>query len=123
MENEAILKLKIAFSQLPMKGLFFWEALLYLDDNEYNQLVEENFNRQLTVLLQQGEDPKHYLELLELLKEVRKQIETDSDLKTEIEAIRNSLIEEETQEAILESLRDKLAKDYHHKKTATPTRD
>lgn len=111
MLTDSILRLKIAFASIPMKGLFFWEGLLFLKDEEYKKIVEENFINVVNSLPEEDkENTAYYREILEDLKKVRKSILEDPQIKNEVEKIREALISEAAYETIIESMKDNLAK-------------
>lgn len=111
MLSDNVLQLKIVFSTLPMKGLFYWEGLLSLADAEYQKVIEEKFRSGMAAISpNEKEMLAYYEDILNNLKEVRLQIANDPAIRNEVEKIREGLIDEFAHETIIASLRDKLAK-------------
>jgi uncharacterized protein (UPF0335 family) len=95
--TDAVLRLKLAFAKLPMKGLLFWEALLSFKDIEYKKIIEEKFVNIVHSFAQNNEEAKiYYQQILEDLKEVRQKISSNgtepSELRKEIINIRDAII-------------------------------
>lgn len=111
MLTDSILRLKIAFANIPMRGLFFWEGLLFLDDEEYKEVVEKNFVDVLNTF-PEGEKKltAYYQEILADLKETRKNILEDPSVRNEVEKIREALISEAAHETIINAMKENLAK-------------
>lgn len=111
MINDSLLKLRLAFSNIPMKGLFFWEGLLFLDDDQYKKTIEENLINTInsSIPSENKELRAYYTEILNALKEVRKGIAEDPKVKSSIEEIRESLIGEAADEIIVNDMKDNLA--------------
>lgn len=111
MFTDSILRLKIAFANTPMKGLFFWEGLLFLKDEEYEKIVEENFISTMNSFPKKEKDVMaYYQKILGDLKQVRKEITEDPKIRNEVEKIREALISEAAQETIIEAMKENLAK-------------
>ena len=112
MINDSLLRLRLAFSNIPMKGLFFWEGLLFLDDDQYKKTVEENLiNIINSSVPNEDKDLRaYYTEILNALKEVRKGIAEDPKVKSAVEEIREALIEEAADEIIINDMKADLAK-------------
>lgn len=94
--TDAVLRLKLAFAKFPMKGLLFWEALLFFKDKEYKKMIEEKFVNIVHSFAQNNEEAKtYYQQVLEDLKEVRQKIANGSELselRKEIINIRDAII-------------------------------
>lgn len=101
MISESILNLKMVFASLPMKGLFFWEVLLYLDDDEYKRIVEEKFIK----LIGDNKNDICFQNILETMDNLRKDIANNHNIKSEVEKIRESLFAEMAHETAMDSIR------------------
>lgn len=108
MTNDALLKLRMAFSHIPMKGLFFWEGLLFLDDEQYKKNVEDNLTELINQEIpQEDQDLKtYYTEILNALKEVRQAIQDDPQVKNSVTTIRDSLITEATDKILIQEIQE-----------------
>ena len=86
MLTDSILRLKIAFANIPMRGLFFWEGLLFLKDDEYKKIVEGNFIDVMnTFPKEEKEATVYYKQILEDLKKAREDIFKDPEIRNEVE--------------------------------------
>lgn len=112
MISESLLRLKLAFSSIPMKGLFFWEGLLFLDDAQYKKIVEDNIANVINSSVPSKDTNlrEYYADILSALKEVRKSIIEDPEIKSIVEKIREVLITETAEEILLDNMRLKLKK-------------
>jgi hypothetical protein len=111
MLTDSILKLKIAFAPIPTKGLFFWEGLLFFNDEEYKKVIEGNFIRTMEALPKADiETISYYQEVLKNLREVREEISTDLSARNEVEKIREALMSEAAHEIIIDAMKENLAK-------------
>lgn len=112
MINDSLLRLKLAFSNIPMKGLFFWEGLLFLEDDQYKKTVEENLVNTINEdIANEAKDLKtYYMEILNALKEVRQGIMQDPKIRSSVETIRDALIAEAANEIIINDMQANLAK-------------
>lgn len=112
MTNDALTKLRVAFSHIPMKGLFFWEGLLFFDDEQYKKNIEDNLADLINQdVLQENQDLKtYYTEILNALKEVRKASKEDLNIKNTITAIRDALIVETTDKMFSQAMQETVVK-------------
>jgi hypothetical protein len=111
MLTDSILRLKAAFANIPMRGLFFWEGLLFLKDEEYKKIVEGRFIDIVNSFpKEEQEATAYYWEILEDLRVVRKDILSNPGVRGEVEKIREALISEAAHETIIDAMRDKLSK-------------
>lgn len=111
MLTDAILRLKIAFANIPMRGLFFWEGLLFLKDEEYEKIVEGNFTKAISSFPSEEKDAISYYEgVLKDIKTVRKEILDDPAVRKSVEDIREALISEAAHDTVMEGLRENLDK-------------
>ena len=109
MSTDTILKLRIAFANIPMKGLFFWESLLSLKDEEYKKIVEENFINAINNFPKNEKDATtYYQEILTDLRELRKSIQENPDMKSEVEKIKDEIISEIAHEKIVSDMKNNL---------------
>ena len=97
MINDSLLRLKLAFSNIPMKGLFFWEGLLFLEDDQYKKTVEENLVNTINEdIANEAKD--------------RQGIMQDPKIRSSVETIRDALIAEAANEIIINDMQANLAK-------------
>lgn len=109
MLTDSILRLKIAFASLPMKGLFFWEGLLFLKDDEYTKIVEEKFISTMRSFPEEDKEQiEYYKEILQDLKKTRKDISDDLAIRVEVEKIREALVSEAAHETIIDAIKDNM---------------
>ena len=117
MLTDSILRLKIAFANIPMRGLFFWEGLLFLKDDEYKKIVEGNFIDVMnTFPKEEKEATVYYKQILEDLKKAREDIFKDPEIRNEVEKIREALISEAAYEAVIDNMKEGLDKQNSEKK-------
>ncbi|CAL7964187.1 hypothetical protein GAMM_60251 [Gammaproteobacteria bacterium] len=109
MLTDSILRLKIAFANTPMRGLFFWEGLLFLEDDEYKKVVEGSFIDVANSFSGEEELVAYYKGILEDLKKVRMGIFEDPEVRNEVEKIREAHISEVARETIINIMEDSLA--------------
>ena len=109
MLTDAILRLKVAFANLPMKGLFFWEGLLFLSDEEYEKIVVGNFTNALSSLgSEEKEAADYYEEVLKDIKIARKEIAENPEVRNDVEKIREALIDEAAHETLVDAVKEDL---------------
>jgi archaellum component FlaC len=109
MPTDSILRLKIAFANIPMKGLFFWEGLLSLKDNDYKEIIEKDFRKTIDNFSENEKElATLYEEILEDLKTVRNEITHNLELKKEVEEIREALIKESAYKAAIDVAKEKI---------------
>jgi len=109
MLTDAILRLKVAFANLPMKGLFFWEGLLFLKDDEYKKIVEKNFIDEVEKFPKEENEAKsYYQEVLEDLRAARKEIFENPEVRNEVEQIREALIDDAAHETMIDALKENI---------------
>ena len=109
MLTDAILRLKIAFANIPMKGLFFWEGVLFLTEEDYQKIVEDNLVAAINSLVKDSRELiSDYHKVLADLKTLRREIVADPSIRNEVEKIRESLIAEVADETVLDSMRAKV---------------
>jgi hypothetical protein len=111
MQTDAIFRLKIAFNNIPMRGLFFWEGMLSLNDEEYKKTVEENFISVMKDFPQEEKEAMvYYQEVLRDLRETRKDIFANPKVRNEVEKIRDALIAEAADETFIDIMKADLPK-------------
>lgn len=134
---ESITLLKLAFNGLPYKGLFFWIGLLLPNESKYNELIEKNFAKLITTDTETKEEKKsknyyqeifaklatntetkeeksfqdYYQEILTALQFIRSKILVSQEVKTQVESIRDAIMEEVAYEKIMGQIEQNLATD------------
>lgn len=112
MLTDAILRLKAAFAEIPMQGLFFWEGLLFFKDEEYKKVVEEKLTEAISELpADDKETLSYYNSILDDLREVRKEILNDPAVRDEVEKIRDALIDSTAHDTIIDAMKTNLEKE------------
>ena len=110
MFTDAVLRLKVAFANIPMKGLFFWEGLLYLNDDEYKKVVEGNFTEAISSFKPEDKEAiSYYEDILEDIKTVRKEIMGQPEVRKSVEDIREALISEAAHDTVIDAMEKNLA--------------
>lgn len=100
--TDAILRLKIAFASLSMKGLLFWEGLLFFKEEEYKKIIETKFVNLVNFVEKNDHGAKaYYQQILEDLREVRKGIFKDTETKDEVMKIRDAIISKAAYEMVI----------------------
>ncbi len=111
MLTDAISRLRICFANIPMKGLFFWESLLFLKDTEYQNTVEKSFIKALHSFPKDEQDTTEtYQKILKDLQIVREGINKDPQIRGEVEKIREALIAEAAYATIINTMKENLSK-------------
>jgi hypothetical protein len=110
MIDGSILQLRIAFDNIPHKGLFFWLSLLLPEETQYDALIQKNFEKTLSNPDEKKELPDYYKDIVRNLKYVREQVLINSEVKVQVETIKDAIIEEMADEMILEKMREDLIK-------------
>ncbi len=103
--TDPVLRLKLAFANLPINGLFLWEALLSFDTDEYQKVVEDKLNKIIITALQNNHEVNnniaYYQQVLKDLQKVRKQILKNHPIKNEVIKIRDAIISKQAYETII----------------------
>ncbi|CAL7963671.1 hypothetical protein GAMM_60005 [Gammaproteobacteria bacterium] len=108
--TDSIIRLRMAFATVPMKGLFFWEGLLNLNDEEYKEIVENSFIDEIKSFpKKEKEAVEYYNQILADLRAVRKDILKNPEIKKEVEKFREALIDQATYKMVIDSMKKNLS--------------
>ncbi len=103
---DSIMRLRLAFANVPMKGLFFWEGLLNLDDQEYKEVVEKSFIDEINSFAkEEKKSAEYYNQVLADLRVIRNDIHKNPDVKKEVEKIRGALISQTAHSMVIDSMK------------------
>ena len=104
--EDKILELKIAFANIELQGLFFWDGLLFLNDEEFNKTIEKKLIETIENLPKNDHIAiEHYQKILKNLQTLRHELPNNPQLKEEIEGIYKHLISETTYSDIINELK------------------
>jgi hypothetical protein len=110
MIDEAILELRVAFSDIPHQGLFFWLSLLLQEETQYESLIQKNFEKAAKDFDKNKELPDYYKNIIANLKHVREHVLSDPKARVQVEEVKDALIGQMADEMILEKMREDLIK-------------
>lgn len=109
MVNDTILQLRALFSGIPFNGLFFWQSVLLPLEVPYDQLIQEKFTEVLSAIPNKSkEQTAHYKNILELLKQLRREVLKDPQVRNDVEKIRDALVDNAANDLAIMKVRDNL---------------
>ena len=106
MSEEIILQLRVAFDNIPHKGLFFWSSLLLPKKVAYEDFVKKTFDG----LIHDTPPEKknllaYYKKIAKNLIKLRELVLTDSAVKVQVEKIRDAIIKKVAHEVVMDQIK------------------
>lgn len=106
MSEEIILQLRVAFDNLPQKGLFFWLSLLLPKEVVYEDFVRKTFdNLSRDIPPERNDLLTHYKKIAENLVQLRNLVLSDPAVRAQVEKLRDALMKKTAHEVVMEQIK------------------